>query len=83
MERDNEKKKYVRLFLCFAPGAAAIIEFILFWVKNGGLHVSRLDFWSAHPVHCLVSLSVMGISLLALNIEHRYQRKKEDGNDAG
>lgn len=64
----TRKKDYIKLFFAFLPGAIAIIEFLIFWWNNNGLHTSRYDFWVAHPAHCIISSVIMLISLGLISI---------------
>ena len=64
--RERERLKYIKLILACIPGLIALIEFVVFWWKNNGLHTSNFDFWVAHPVHCLISMGILFVSLVLI-----------------
>lgn len=60
--------KYIKWVLGILPGVVAVIEFLIFWWNNNGLHTSRYDFWMEHPMHCTISFLVMLFSAILFSL---------------
>ncbi len=58
MKKEIRKNIFLAI-LATSPSIIAMVEYLVFWWNNNGLHTSRYDFFMQHPVHSIVSGLIM------------------------